>query len=404
MRQAVILVGGRGTRLGELAQSTPKPLLPIDDDRRFLDYLIENFARHGVEQIILIAGHLGGQVEARYQGARFGACEILVVIEPEPAGTAGALWHARDLLDPVFLMSNGDSFFDFNLLALTTALEAQDEGAIALRHVPDARRYGAVEQAGGRVVSFREKDESLEGAWISGGVYVLRRDVLARIKTLPCSIESDIFPALAAEGRLGCATFEGYFLDIGLPDTLEQGRRELPEVRRRPAIFFDRDNTLNIDRGYTHKPEDLAWTPGAIEAVRDVNDAGWLAVVVTNQAGIGRGFYVVEQMEAFHRAMQGALAEAGAHIDAFYHCPYHPEAVEAEFRHPNHPDRKPNPGMLEAARRALPIDWSRSVMIGDQPSDIAAGEAAGLTGVLYTGGDLREMVRGLMGIEGAPAD
>lgn len=397
MRQAVILVGGRGTRLGEIAQATPKPLLSIDGDRCFLDYLLENFARHGVEQIILIAGHLGDQVEARYQGARIGACGVVVVREPEAAGTAGALWHARDLLDPVFVMSNGDSFFDFNLLALGPTLRPDDLGSIALRRVPDARRYGAVEHVDGRILSFREKNDALvDGGWISGGVYLLRREILTHIKNLPCSIETDVFPAAAAAGRLGCAAFEGYFLDIGLPDTLDQGRRELPAVRRRPAIFFDRDNTLNVDRGYTHRPEDLTWTPGAIAALKAVNDAGWLAVVVTNQSGVGRGYYTEDQMRDFHRHMQSELSRAGAHIDAFYHCPFHAKAADPAFRHADHPSRKPNPGMLEAARADLPIVWARSAIIGDQESDLAAGRKVGLEALLYTGGDLETLVRGVL--------
>lgn len=397
MRQAVILVGGKGTRLGGLTKNTPKPLLPIDGDRRFLDYLLENVARHGVREILLVAGHLGDQVEERYQGKRIGDCEIVVIREPEPAGTGGALHYVRDRLDPVFLMSNGDSFFDFNYLALTNALGPDDLGALALRWVDDARRYGAVEQRDGRILSFREKDESLSGgAWISGGVYVLRRAVLDHLGALPCSIEAEVFPAAAAAGRLGCASFQGYFLDIGLPETLQQGRDELPAVRRRPAVFLDRDNTLNVDAGYTHRIEDLKWTPGAVEAVRAINDAGWLAVVVTNQSGVARGLYSEDQMRDFHAHMQTQLAAAGAHIDAFYHCPFHQDAAVDAYRHADHPWRKPNPGMLQAALDEWPVERDRSVMIGDQDSDVAAAQAVGMRGLKYEGGSLEQLVRPLL--------
>lgn len=229
MRQAVVLVGGRGSRLGEIARDTPKPLLPIEGDRRFLDYLLDNLAAHGVDEILLVAGHHGAQVADRYDGAKRGAAVVSVVIEPEPAGTGGALSHVADRLDPSFLMSNGDSIFDFDYRALEPALGADDLGALALRRVDDARRYGAVEHADGRVVRFREKDPSLAGpADISGGVYMLRRAVLELITRLPCSIEAEVFPVLAEQGRLACRPFDGYFLDIGLPETLEQGRRELP--------------------------------------------------------------------------------------------------------------------------------------------------------------------------------
>lgn len=393
MRQAVILVGGRGTRLGDLAKNTPKPLMPIDGDTRFLDYLIDNLARHGVQEVLLVAGHLGELVEERYQGARFRDCVVSCVREPEAAGTAGALLHVADRLDPVFLMSNGDSFFDFNYLALKPALGENDVAALALRRVDDARRYGAVFAEGGRVRRFEEKNPDANGpAWISGGVYLVRREILDLIKTSPCSIESDIFPQLAAADRLACANFDGYFLDIGLPDTLEQGRREMPVHTRRAAVFFDRDNTLNVDEGYTHRPQDLVWMPGAVEAVRAVNDSGRLAIVVTNQSGLARGLYDEAAMHAFHRHMQNELAAVGAHIDAFYFSPYHADAVVDDYRHADHPDRKPNPGMLKRACAEWAIDLDRSVMVGDQPSDVTAAEAMGVEGRLYGGGDLAALV------------
>lgn len=397
MRQAVILVGGKGTRLGGLAQNTPKPLLPIDGDRRFLDYLVENIARHGVREILMVAGHLGEQVEARYHGRKIGDCELVVVREPEPAGTGGALFHVKERLDPVFLMSNGDSFFDFNYLALAEALGPDDLGALALRHVDDARRYGAVEHRDGRIQNFREKDASLQGgAWISGGVYLLRRSILDLLGALPCSIEAEVFPQAVAAARMGCAAFEGYFLDIGLPETLQQGRDELPRVRRRPAVFLDRDNTLNIDAGYTHRIEDLRWTPGAVEAIRAINDAGWLALVVTNQSGVARGLYSEDQVRAFHANMQAELARAGAHIDDFYHCPFHPDAIVEAYRDADHPWRKPNPGMLLQALADWPVDMTRSVMIGDQDSDLDAAGRVGLRGLKYDGGALDQIVRGLV--------
>jgi len=398
LRQAVVLVGGRGTRLGDLARDTPKPLMPIDGDRRFLDYLLENIARHGLAEILLVAGHLGDQIEARYQGRSILGARVVVVREPEAAGTGGALIHVADRLDDIFLMSNGDSWFDFNYLALTAALMPDDEGALALRRVEDARRFGRVEYQNGRIVAFHEKDESRNGpALISGGVYLLRRSVLQRIKTLPCSIEAEVFPALASEGRLAGLPFDGYFIDIGLPDTLVQAQTEIPQMARRPVVFFDRDGTLNVDEGYTHRVEDLRWMPRAIEAIRAVNDSGRLCIVITNQAGLGRGLYGEGDMQRFHAAMQAQLMEAGAHIDAFYHCPFHAEATIEAWRHPNHPDRKPNPGMIEKAMADWSIDRAASVLIGDRDLDMEAARRAGVQGVLYDGGDLAALTRAAIG-------
>jgi D-glycero-D-manno-heptose 1,7-bisphosphate phosphatase len=229
IEQALILVGGKGTRLGAITAQTPKPLLEIAPGRVFLDYALTHLACEGVKQTILLAGHLGEQVEARYQGATLWGMKISVIREPEPAGTAGALLYAKDVLEPVFYMLNGDSLFKFPTRELGNVLGPDDMGALALRRVENASRYGAVTLENGRILAFREKDPSLTGsALINGGVYALRKTILAQIAASPCSIESDVFPALAIVGVLAGAEFDGYFLDIGLPDTLEQGRRELP--------------------------------------------------------------------------------------------------------------------------------------------------------------------------------
>jgi histidinol-phosphate phosphatase family protein len=403
IRQALILVGGRGTRLGDAARDYPKPLVPIAGDVRFLDYLIEDIARHGVEDIVLLAGHLADRVSERYQGKTVRGARLRVVAEPAPAGTGGALRYVADDLDDTFLMANGDSFLDMNYLALAQKLGPRDQGALALRRVADAKRFGRVETKNNRVVSFHEKDASFEGAaLISGGVYVLRRSVTDMIADLPCSIETDIFPALAAADALACAAFDGHFIDIGLPETLEEARATLPGQMRRGAVFFDRDGTLIHDDGYTHKPEDLRWQPGAIEAVRKCNDEGLLAIVITNQAGVARGLYGEDAVRLFHAHMQSELRARGAHIDAFYHCPHHGDGVVAEFAHANHPDRKPNPGMIRRAMLEWRIDPERSVVIGDTENDSGAAEAAGLGHVLVKPGDLFNAVETRPATRSAP--
>ena len=390
LKQAVILVGGRGTRLGALARDVPKPLLPIAGDVRFLDYLLENFARHGVEELILLAGHLGQQVKDRYQDALVGGARVDVIVEQQPEGTAGALLHAADRLQGHFFMSNGDSFLDMNYLALAAAMKESDMGVVAIREVDDAARFGSVVVSEtGQITAFKEKAAGQGGlGLISGGVYALRRDILDLISKTPCSLETEIFPDLASRGALSAYQVDGFFLDIGLPETLMEGRASIPTQMRRGAAFFDRDGTLIEDDGYTYKVEDLRWRHGAIEAVRLCNDEGLFAIVVTNQAGIARGLYSLDDMERFHRAMQKDLQRHGAHIDAFYACPYHAEGCVPRLTLADHPDRKPNPGMLRRAVLEWPIDERRSFMIGDANTDVAAGQAMGLYSIQVQSGEL----------------
>jgi len=168
--------------------------------------------------------------------------------------------------------------------------------------------------------------------------------------------------------------------------------RSTAEPLLRPALFLDRDGVLNDDRGFVHRWEDFHWIPGAREAIAAFNRAGWLVFVVTNQSGIGRGYYTEEAMHALHARMIEDLAESGGRIDAVYYCPQHPEAAVETYRHPDPPDRKPNPGMILRALAEWPVDRERSVMVGDKPADLEAALRAGVRGLLFPGGDLAKFL------------
>ena len=161
---------------------------------------------------------------------------------------------------------------------------------------------------------------------------------------------------------------------------------------KRPGAFLDRDGVLIVDSGYPHRPDQLVLIPGAAEAVKRLNAAGYVVVIVTNQSGVARGLFSEETMHGFNALLIARLAEAGARIDAVYACPFHAEAVDDRYRHPDHPDRKPNPGMLLRAIAEHDLDPARSLMIGDQPSDMEAARRAGVAGYRFEGGNLDHLV------------
>lgn len=397
IRQVVILVGGKGTRLGDITREIPKPMLPIASNRPFLEYLIEWIERHGYEEILLLAGYLGDKVEEVYHDRRIGAAHLRVFRESTPFGTGGALATARDVLDKSFILMNGDAIFDINLRALEqTARQTGALATLALRSVPDAARYGRVIEKNGRIVAFIEKDTKHTGPGIiNGGIYVLKHDILDLIGTPPYSIEHHLFPELIKRNEIVGQEFKGYFLDVGLPETLARAHIELPQTRHRPAVFLDRDGVINQDAGYTYKPNDLHFMPGAPEAIRWLNDLGYYVFVVTNQAGVARGYYDLSDVDRFNKEMQRRLAFEGAHIDRFYVAPYHPEGTVPEFAI-DHFDRKPNPGMLLKAMMEWPVIKEKSFLIGDKTSDIEAAQRAGLQGYLFNTPNLRLFLESIL--------
>jgi D-glycero-D-manno-heptose 1,7-bisphosphate phosphatase len=160
------------------------------------------------------------------------------------------------------------------------------------------------------------------------------------------------------------------------------------------AVFFDRDGVLNVDTGYLHDPAELRWIEGAPEAIAAVHQAGLLAIVVTNQSGVARGFYGEPEVRALHAFMDADLQQLGvAPVDAYYYCPYHSEGSVAAYVHPDHPDRKPNPGMILRALHEHDLDPRCCLLVGDQPSDMEAARRAGMPGLRYSGGRLDDLLR-----------
>ena len=242
-----------------------------------------------------------------FDHGRLSLCDGQGTLEFGNPGAAPADPDVRvDVLDPSFILSNGDSFFDFNFRALTAA-PLEGLARLALRRVDDVSRYGSVALADGCVTAFIEKNPANNGpGLINGGVYFLRRDIVDRLSA-PCSLEVDVFPKLVAEGLVEGQMFDGYFLDIGLPETLAQAKSETAARRVKPTVVFDRDGVLNIDSGYTHRPEDLVWQPGAREAIRLLNDRGYYVIVATNQAGVAHGIHSEETVAE----LAAYLAERG---------------------------------------------------------------------------------------------
>jgi D-glycero-D-manno-heptose 1,7-bisphosphate phosphatase len=165
-------------------------------------------------------------------------------------------------------------------------------------------------------------------------------------------------------------------------------RSELPH---RPAVFLDRDGTLNHDSGYVHRVADFRWLPGAVNAIRRLNESGYYVFIATNQSGVARGMYGESSIRDLHVWMNEELRAAGAHIDDIRYCPHHPQASIAAYRSACS-CRKPAAGMLLDLMRVWPVIREASIMIGDKESDAAAGRAAGIASAIVPAGGLESFV------------
>ncbi len=229
--QALILCGGLGSRLGSLTASTPKPLLPVAG-RPFLDVLLFELGRHGIHDVVLLAAFAAPKIAAYAQdnpvAARFGMT-LTVAVEPDRAGTAGALHHARSLVHGDFLMMNGDSWLAFDLHTLPKApLRDECDAILTLRLLPDASRSGVVTLDGNKVTSFLERPLGPGPGLVNAGIYRFSQRIFDALPATG-SLERDVLPVLSAQGKVQGVVREGYFIDIGVPETYERAQTEIPE-------------------------------------------------------------------------------------------------------------------------------------------------------------------------------
>jgi D-glycero-D-manno-heptose 1,7-bisphosphate phosphatase len=375
VRQCAVLIGGLGTRLGELTAATPKPLLTCGD-RPFLAWLLRELVRYGVDDFLLLTGYLPAAVEAVLPAIVASLprpVHISCSVEPMRAGTGGALYHARDRLAERFLLCNGDSLLDCNLARLLADAAADPEtvtGRMMLHRLDDASRYGVVEMRRDRVSAFRERPEPGRAGIINAGIYLLNRSIIDDIAPV-CSLERDVLPALAARGALRGTTGDGYFIDIGIPADLERGRTELPLRLRRGALFLDRACLVGTDGDGTR----LGWKPGAIETVRAATDAGFHVFVVIDQLHGADGVD-----DEWYQRMGDEIRTAGGTIDDLCVRPLAAGDGGSNVREKN------LIGKWE-------IDPGRGLFIGNQPSGVVA---AGVRAVRFEGGDLAALALPLL--------
>jgi D-glycero-D-manno-heptose 1,7-bisphosphate phosphatase len=294
------------------------------------------------------------------------------VAEPEPAGTAGALLNAADRLDETFFLLNGDSYFDFNWLSLAPRRRADWTMHAALATGIEGSRYGRVQLDNGRVRGFQEKgaeQRADQRRHLPGEAPAARQHQggsPARSSARSCRASPSAASCWARRRAARSSTSASRPTSSGRRSCCRRSctGRGVPRPRRHPQPR----------RRLRAQAEDIVWIEGAIEAVRWLNEQGFYVFVITNQGGVAHGYYEEQHVHDLHDWMQQEMQRHGAHIDAFEHCPFHPEGVVERYRQESE-FRKPQPGMILKLQREWTTDPARSFVVGDRDSDVEAAIA-----------------------------
>jgi histidinol-phosphate phosphatase family protein len=389
-RQAVILAGGRGTRLRPLTNTRPKAMV-LFHGRPFLEYIVEMLREQGFERVLMLLGYLPEVTQDHFgDGSGFGV-EIDYSVTGADDLTVSRMQVARDRIEESFLLLYCDNYWPMRMDDMWSRFEELDVPAMVTAYANrDRYRPGKdnllIDDGYVRAFDKTQSVPALQGVEISYAILTDR--VLDLLPTEDELFEVAIYPKLAERGELGAYVSEHRYYSIGSPERLELAERFLA---RRPTVILDRDGTLNLRpprAQYVTGPEEFEWMPGALEALRMLNAAGYRVAVVTNQAGIGRGAMTEEQLAAVHRKMTSEAEQAGGRIDAVYHCPHAwDDGCDC---------RKPAPGLLFQAQHDFDLDLTRTPFIGDDERDAQAAHAAGCPFRLVSDGtSLLDCIRSL---------
>ncbi len=375
--QAVILAGGRGTRLKPLTDTRPKPMVEILGEP-FLAYQIEQLRDQGFEKVLLLLGYLPEVVQDYCGNGNRWGIKIEYAISAVDDETGRRLKLAESLLDPSFLLLYCDNYWPMRMEKMWPRFIASGAPAMITVYTnKDGYTRSSVRVGPDGYVEVYDKTcatPGLQGVEISYAL--VKKSVIGLLSAANISVEEALYTRLAQQKQLLAHVTDHRYYSVG-----SLHRLPLTEAffRRRPAVVLDRDGLLNKrppKAQYVRSWNEFEWLPGAKEALRLLKENGYRVIIVSNQAGIGRGAMTETDLQDIHERMQQDAKESGGHIDAIYYCPHGwDDGCEC---------RKPKPGLLFQAQHDLNLDLSRTVFIGDDERDASAADAAGCGSILVS--------------------
>ncbi len=416
--KTVIMAGGKGTRISQLFPDIPKPLIPVRDkngvEKSVLEWELLSLRDQGYSEVLLTVSHMAEKIQSYFgDGSKMGM-KIEYFVEDEPLGNAGALFKIREWLgsDP-FLLLNADAVFDVDFNRMVDFHKSHSDALVTLFTHPNSHPYdsGLIIAEDDHSVSAWLTKEDNRPQWyknrVNAGLHVVDPALLDMTiqrmefnpediggidpktqKVIKIDLDRQLLKPLCGLHRMYAYDSPEYVKDMGTPERYEQvckdyfagvvSAKNLSNSQK--AIFIDRDGTINKYVGFLNHIEDFELLPGVAEAIRKINESGFLAVVITNQPVVARGEVSVAELNEIHDKMETLLGQEGAYLDGIYYCPHHPdkgfegEVIELKI---DCDCRKPKPGLILRAAQDLNIDLTRSWMVGDGKNDVTAGKKAG---------------------------
>lgn len=402
---AVIQAGGMGTRMRQLTHDRiPKPLLCLNG-KPMIEWQITSLSGYGITEFIFIVGHLGHMVKDYFGNGSKWDVDISYIEEKEPLGSAGALYYAKDMIgERSVILIFSDVMFGLDWDRYI-GFHEDHRGIVTLLAHPNSHPFDSDLLKVDRDSMVRDidlktniRDYDYKNC-VSAGLSIFRKELLDELKDLQkTDYEIDLVRPLIFKKQVYAYCTTEYVKDVGTPERFykacEEQMRGVWDAKclenKQKAVFLDRDGTINVSKGFLRRKEDFELLPGVAEAIKRLNNSGFITIVATNQPVIARGECTFEGLEEIHKKMETLLGREGAYIDDIFFCPHHPhkgycgEIPELKF---DCECRKPKIGMLKRAADKYNIDLQQSWYIGDTTMDIQTGINAGMRTILLKTGE-----------------
>lgn len=398
----LIIAGGKGTRLG--LEDIPKPMVLLNG-KPILEHQVLLAKRYNIKDIFILSGFASEVIVNYFESGQKWGVNITHITEDESLGTSGAVKQLEGQLDDRFMVFYGDTAMDIDLSSFVKFDAAQGDSMGSVMVHPNDHPHDSdlVEvDKNNRVIGFHSKPHKeavYHSNLVNAALYILSPKILQYIKPGESSdFGKDVFPDVVRDsGDLFAYKTTEYIKDMGTPERLEKVSLDMFSGKigrlnrsfKQKAIFLDRDGVINREVGNLSDIEQFELLPRVPGALALINKSNFVCIVVTNQPGIAKGFFVESELKQIHKKMDTLLGRSGAYYDDLYYCPHHSERgfegevaelkIECECR-------KPKSGMFRQASKDYNINLADSWIIGDRYADIMAGKNVGCRSILLKTG------------------
>lgn len=406
--QALILAGGKGTRLSELTKNEiPKPMVKMLG-KPLLEYAIDRLKENGITDIFISIGHLHEKIEEYFgDGKKFGV-NITYLCENEPLGSGGALYFLKGKIDDDFVVCSADAIFDIDIKRMYEFHKSKDALITLFAH-PNLHPYDSdliITDDNDCVLEINSKNNVRDFYYknlVNAGFFIINPKTLEYFTELKkINLEHDFINNYVPQKCVFAYKSSEYIKDVGTVERFNLTSKDIQNnivvhknlKYKQKAIFLDRDGTINVYKGFINNHKDIELLPTVVDAIKKINDSGYLAIIISNQPVIARGEASKEDVDECFKKIETLLGEKGAYIDGVYYCPHHPHSGfigEVKELKINCECRKPKIGLIEKAQKDFNLDLNSCYMIGDTNVDIETGKNAGIKTILVKTGKIEDI-------------